>query len=184
MQVYEPREDSWLLEKSVLEESLAGKKCLDLGTGSGIQAKAMLKQGAREVWAADINPEALKAAKKSALGIKAVESDLFSALGKEKFDLISFNPPYVPSDGIKFIEADGGENGREVIDRFLQEFPNHLGKEGIVLLLVSSLNKPEEIEKLLEKKGFECNVVQRQKLFFEELQVLRIARKRLKNLGG
>jgi len=176
MQVYKPREDSWLLEKSILREKLERKKCLDLGTGSGIQAEAMLKAGAKEIWAVDVNPEALKAAKAKDSRIKPVESDLFAKLGKEKFDLIAFNPPYVPSEGIKFIEADGGKDGREVIDGFLQEFSKHLAAGGIVLLLVSSLNKIPEIKKLLEKEGFECKAVESQKLFFEELQVLRIMR--------
>ena len=40
---------------------VSGKNICDLGTGSGIVAIAAKKAGAREVWACDIDPDALKA---------------------------------------------------------------------------------------------------------------------------
>ncbi|MFA6269116.1 MAG: 50S ribosomal protein L11 methyltransferase, partial [archaeon] len=55
-EVYSPSEDSWLLEECILKENLVGKKCLDLGTGLGIQSIAMLKSGASAVLAVNINP--------------------------------------------------------------------------------------------------------------------------------
>jgi release factor glutamine methyltransferase len=194
-EVYHPAEDSWLLEESILEENLLGKKCLDLGTGSGIQSIAMLKAEALEVLAVDINPLALEESKKNVenfmKGIESKsdtqyvghfqqafeirESNLFSNL-KEKFDFIAFNPPYVPSDGVKWVDLDGGKNGREVIDKFLSSFSKHLTNTGVLLLLVSSLNKPKQIEEKLKKMKFDCKVVGKKKLFFEELQVLRIKR--------
>ncbi|MFB6215986.1 MAG: methyltransferase, partial [Candidatus Aenigmatarchaeota archaeon] len=77
-----------------------GRKCLDIGTGSGILAVTMAKKGA-EVVAADINPEALEAARDRAdqedTDIKLVESDLFENI-EEEFDLIVFNPPYLPGE--------------------------------------------------------------------------------------
>lgn len=48
--IYEPEEDSYLLEKYV--KKLAKGKVLDLGTGSGIQALAA-KKTCKEVKAAD-----------------------------------------------------------------------------------------------------------------------------------
>ncbi|MFA6399206.1 MAG: hypothetical protein WCW44_02470 [archaeon] len=69
---------------------------------------------------------------------------------------------------------DGGEYGRETIDKFLSSFPAHLNKNGVLLLLVSSLNKPSEIKKKLIELGFGVKVVGRRKLFFEELLVLRV----------
>ena len=192
-EVYSPAEDSYLLEECILKENLSGKKCLDIGTGSGVQGIAMLKCGAKELVSVDINAVALKQSKKNILGyiknstkertqfpghvgsvIKFKKSNLFSSLKKDKFDFIAFNPPYVPSDEIKWVDLDGGEYGRETIDKFLSSFPAHLNKNGVLLLLVSSLNKPSEIKKKLIELGFGVKVVGRRKLFFEELLVLRV----------
>ncbi len=180
MEVYSPAEDSWLLEKAILKENLKEKKCLDVGTGSGIQSKAMINAGAESVTAVDINPEAIMVAKKNNSKLKNkitfFEGDLFSFIhnnSSERFNLIAFNPPYVPSEKIKWKDTDGGKNGREIIDIFLKEFFHFLAPKGVLLLLVSSLNKPEEIISILKKKKMSVFVVEKQKLFFEELIVLR-----------
>ena len=57
--IYEPREDSILLEKQV--SKLALGRVLDLGTGSGIQALTLIKSPyVREVVAADISKGAIE----------------------------------------------------------------------------------------------------------------------------
>jgi release factor glutamine methyltransferase len=191
-EVYSPAEDSWLLEECVLKENLKGKKCLDLGTGSGIGSIALFRAGAKSVLAVDINPRALVEAEKnvqaflsaqpksikaqnaghSKKSFEVKKSDLFSNV-KAKFDFIIFNPPYVPTEEIKWVDLDGGKNGREVIDRFLPEIKKHLNKKGALLLLLSSLNNPKAIIKVLKRQGFDVKVAGKKKLFFEELQVLK-----------
>ena len=81
-EVYEPREDSYLLKKCV-EEHAAGS-VLEIGTGSGIQSvAAALSDAVEKVTAVDINPKALtaarKLAKKESVDAKIVfkKSDLF-----------------------------------------------------------------------------------------------------------
>jgi len=92
---------------------------------------------------------------------------------KEKFDFIAFNPPYLPSDGVKWSDLDGGKDGRKVIDRFLKQAGKYLAPKGVVLLLVSSLNKPEEIERMLFENNFSVKIAATKKLFFEELLVFK-----------
>jgi release factor glutamine methyltransferase len=179
MEVYKPQEDSFLLEKAILKEDLSGKGCLDLGTGSGIQSKAMAKAGAEKVTAVDINPESIKLATANTKNIKNItffEGDLFNFIRKdssERFDFIAFNPPYVPSDEIKWKDLDGGKKGREIIDIFLNEFYDYLAPKGTLLLLVSSLNNEKEIIEILERKKMGVSITTRKKLFFEELFVLK-----------
>ncbi|MBT3582279.1 methyltransferase, partial [Candidatus Woesearchaeota archaeon] len=100
--VYEPMEDSKLMQKAV-QLRAKGKSILDVGTGSGIQAISASLAGAKEVWACDINPEAVKCAKANATSnkveVNVIQSNLFENVPKKKFDLIVFNPPYLPSDG-------------------------------------------------------------------------------------
>ncbi|MFA5931538.1 MAG: HemK2/MTQ2 family protein methyltransferase [archaeon] len=194
-EVYSPSEDSWLLEECILKENLVGKKCLDLGSGSGIQSVALFKAGASEVLSVDINPLALIETKKKVNDFLskqkknnktqipghspkyrgARKSNLFSAV-KEKFDFIVFNPPYVPSDEIKWVDLDGGEKGRVIIDKFLPQVKKYLNKQGVLLLLLSSLNKPNEVSSILKKEGFSVKVIAKKKLFFEELVVLRVVK--------
>ena len=177
--VYPPAEDSWLLESCILKEKLKGKKCLDLGCGSGVQSAAMISSGATDITAVDVDEDALKATKEKIqkLGhiLTCTQSDLFSKV-KEKFDFIAFNPPYVPSDEVKWKDLDGGERGRETIDRFLEQFPSHLNKGGVLLLLISSLNDEKEICAILKKKKFSVSAIAEKKLFFEKLIVLKVVR--------
>ena len=183
MHVYSPSEDSWLLESAILKEKLNGLNCLDMGTGSGVQSKAMIEAGAEKVTAVDINPDAIREAKKNNSKlidkITFFEGNLFSFIHNnpsELFDLIAFNPPYVPSDDIKWKDTDGGKNGREIIDIFISEFDKYLVKGGVLLLLVSSLNNEKEIVEALDKKGFVSQIILEKKLFFEKLFVIRSVR--------
>ncbi|MCX6801153.1 MAG: methyltransferase [Candidatus Diapherotrites archaeon] len=179
-EIYEPHEDSFLLEGAILRENLAGKKCLDLGCGSGIQSKAMFRAGAHEVLAVDINKVALKETKRNThfLGQrpKTLRSNLFSKVRK-KFDFIAFNPPYVPSEAIMWKDVDGGERGRKIIDRFLAQVEKHINPKGVLLLVVSSLNDEREIVEILRKMKFEVSFAAGQKIFFETIFVLRAVKK-------
>ncbi len=173
--VYEPAEDSFLLAEAVKAE--AGWKCLDLGTGSGIQAVNMAEQGA-EVVASDVNENALDNAelnmKKIGLEkkIETRKSNLFEKI-PEKFDCIVFNPPYVPGNREEWKDTDGGERGRQVLDRFIEETGKHLKEKGVCYFLQSSLNKFEETKEMLMKKKMWFEEVARRKLFFEELIVFK-----------
>ena len=94
--IYSPSDDSCLLEEQVKKYS-KGKKFLDMGSGSGIQASAAKGAEASLILAVDINKEAIEILKSK--GIPAVQSDLFLNISKEnKFDIIAFNPPYLPKD--------------------------------------------------------------------------------------
>ena len=109
--LYDPAEDSIMLQEQV--RKYAKGKVLDLGTGTGIQALTALEK-TKNVLASDINEEAVKNCEK--LGINCIKSDLFKNI-KEKFDLIIFNPPYLPDDKIKLednLNYIGGKKGNEL----------------------------------------------------------------------
>lgn len=173
-QVYFPREDSFLLAKTVKVKK--NSIVLDMGCGSGVQTINALQKGAKKVLAVDINKKALENtllnAKKTGFEkqVLAKKSDLFENINK-KFDLIIFNPPYVPTEKKELIDVDGGKNGREVLDRFLDQFPKHLKHPGKCFFLQSSLNGIKKTEKKLEQKNISFKITARQKLFFEELVV-------------
>jgi release factor glutamine methyltransferase len=177
-EVYEPDEDSFLLAENLSIPK--GAKVLDMGTGTGILALTAAKN-ASSVIGVDVNPKAVALAKKNAEenGIKNVDfwvGDLFSAIGaEEKFDVIVFNPPYLPAEEYDLLGKawSGGRGGMEVIRQFLVEAPAHLTGGGVILLLLSSLNDFDEVRQLLGENGLVCGVVAEKKFFFERLMVVR-----------
>lgn len=174
--IYEPAEDSFLIQKWV--KHFAKGKILDMGTGSGILALEALKYS-KDVLAVDINPEAVKIAREK--GIKAVVSDLFANV-KGKFDLIIFNPPYLPEEKGEDKESrtvtTGGKKGYEVIERFFSEATNHIPKNEVILLVFSTLTG--NIPRIAKKYGFKCKVLEEKPLFFEKLKVCTLTKKNYK----
>ena len=175
--IYEPREDSFLMEKAV--KKYAYGKVLDMGTGSGIQAIAAAKnKKVRSVIAVDINKEAvmdtLQNAMKEGIPISVQQSNLFENLD-EKFDTIIFNPPYLPSDPkLKDLTLDGGKKGYELIQKFLKQAKKHLEKKGIILLLFSSLTDKDKVEDILTKNKYKYKEIDKLNLDFEELYIYSI----------
>jgi len=166
--IYEPREDSFLLAEEV--KKYAKGRCLDIGTGSAIQAEAAAKK-ADSVLAVDIQKKVIEHCRKNVKNKKITfrQSDLFSNI-KGKFDTIIFNPPYLPEDArLKDLTLDGGKKGYEVLERFINSLNNYLNEDGICLIVFSSLTNKEKVNEFLENNLFEYEQTAYQKLFFEEL---------------
>ncbi len=163
--IYEPREDSFLLEKYV--KKLVSGKVLDVGTGSGIQALAAL-QNTKEVLAVDISEEVVEFCKKKS--INCIQSDLFENV-EGKFDWIIFNPPYLPEDSREpedsKLATTGGKKGDEILKRFLVDAKEYLEEKGKILVLISSLTgKAEELF-----KDYSWKLLERENLFMENIEV-------------
>ena len=175
-----------------------GISVLDMGSGSGIQAITALQAGAKSVTATDINnkcqelfdagntgvldhcqglPETLEAKAKLPKEIKFITSNLFQNI-KDSFDLIIFNPPYLPEDKREPHDSKqattGGPQGDEIILQFLTKAPKHLNPNGVILLLLSSLTPKSQIEELLSSLRLRKTTLSTKKIFMEELQVWKI----------
>lgn len=172
--VYYPREDSIAMAEAV--EEMAHGRALDLGTGSGIQGIVAAVKGC-DVTFADIDDEAIKCAKENAeangVGGEFVKSDMFSDI-KGRFDTIIFNPPYTKSKPLKQMDEKhivralyGGKYGRELIEKFISGYKEHLAYGGIALLLESSINGYEG-----DIMRHNAAVVVNKHYFFEDLVVL------------
>jgi release factor glutamine methyltransferase len=171
--VYEPCDDTYLLVDAALNEVRPTDSVLEIGTGCGIIAK-MVAERARYVIATDKNPRAVANAKLN--GVEAIRGDLFAALDS-RFDLIIFNPPYLPSrsdtSGDWQTQAwDGGPSGREVIVQFLSQVADHLTEKGRVLLVISSITGYKEVTKLMHAQFGIVRVIAERKFFFETLYVV------------
>jgi hypothetical protein len=124
------------------------RTALDLCTGSGIQA--LLASGHCEhVLAVDINPRAAQCTRFNAhaLGttnLEVVVGDLFDPVRGERFDLITANPPFVPSplETVRF--RDGGRTGEDVQKRIISGLPHHLAPGGIVQMVTELGERDDE----------------------------------------
>jgi release factor glutamine methyltransferase len=143
-----------------------------MGTGSGILAAYCARRGA-DVTASDIDIDAVKTLEltsdRMGISIKLVACDLFSKI-PERFDIVVFNPPYLPSSTIGDRTTDGGKHGTEVISRFLSELAQHLVENGRGILVISSLNDPERL--MMRHPGLSFRTVRERSLFFERMFVL------------
>jgi len=181
--VYEPAEDSYLLIDAALNE-IAGSnrrlRILEIGTGSGIVAAAMMRDAPEHIYAAtDISPHAVACAK--ANRVPVIRADLFSGI-RGGFDLIIFNSPYLPTapaervDGWLDYAWNGGADGRAVIDRFLGQTPAFLADRGSILLLLSSLTGIETVRERMGSVGLVVHEVASIRCPGERLVVLRGSR--------
>jgi len=181
---YDAREDSTLLKKHV--RALAYGSVLDMGTGSGIQAiTAALQERVTSVIALDIQKEVIAYCKKNISNrkIQFLVSDLFSTLEKNKvfknvqFDTIIFNPPYLPQElKVRDVELEGGKEGYETLERFLSKISQFLKKEGICLILFSSLTKKKNVDDIIKRYLLEFELLESQRYFFEELFVYKVTK--------
>lgn len=173
--VYKPAEDSYLLIKAI--DAGRGGKALDMGCGCGIVALHLAKKGCN-VMAVDINESAVKNTKinaeKNGLVIKCVKSDLFSNVN-EKFDIIAFNPPYLPTKN-EDVAWSGGREGVEIIEKFLREAKNYLNKNGRIYLVTSSLGNFSKIIKKFSNE-YEFKEIAKESLFFERIYVYMVRKR-------
>jgi methylase of polypeptide subunit release factors len=107
---------------------------LDLCTGSGVHA-LLAAAHARRVLAVDINPRAAQCTRFNAHAagagnLQVAVGDLYEPAGDERFDLITANPPFVPSPRDSLQYRDGGRSGEEVQRRIIAGLPRHLAPGG------------------------------------------------------
>lgn len=124
---------------------------LDLCTGSG--CLAILLAHAFEtahIDAVDISAGALDVARKNiarydlAHKINPIQSDLFSQLSGQRYDLIISNPPYVNAESMAALPKEyrhepdialaGGSDGLTIIRTILNEAANYLTEEGLLIV--------------------------------------------------
>lgn len=165
---YEPKYDSFFLEENIIlkKEEVA----LDITTGIGFHA-IMMADKASKVVGVDINPESVKFARINTM-INGVEDiveirlgDTFEAIRpNEKFDLIVANPPQMPTPPDKertdwySISNFGGQDGRKVLDKIINNAKNFLRRGGRLQILHPYYsNIPKTIE-MLKSLDFDVEI--------------------------
>jgi release factor glutamine methyltransferase len=171
-----PRPDTEVLVEAALEgtrERHLYGRMLDLCTGSGCVAIAFAKQ--RPTWritAVDLSPDAAVVARENvrragvAHQLAVLEGDLFQPLPADaQFELVTANPPYIPSADIAGLDADvrdfeprlaldGGADGLQITRRLIAEAPRYLSPGGL-LALEGGFDQAPAVAALLAEHGFQ-----------------------------
>ena len=140
--VLTPRIETEKMVEFAIKHTPKNGKLIDIGTGSGAIAIAIkTHRPDLEVWATEVNDEALAVARRNVencqLKINLVKSDLFSEIDV-KFDAVATNLPYLQDDADLMPEVRkepavalfGGQDGLNIYRRFLTELPEHLDAGG------------------------------------------------------
>lgn len=167
-----PRPETEMLVEAALElvPGFAPVSLLDLGTGSGAIALALANE--RPVWnvtAVDRVPEAVVLAERNRKrlhldNVTVVESQWFSALEGQHFDLIISNPPYISSNDPHLAQGDvrfepssalvAGADGLDDLRQIIAQAPTYLNSDGW-LLLEHGYDQGAAVRELLVSHGFE-----------------------------
>lgn len=173
--VLSPRADTEILVEEALRLPLAeDARILDLGTGSGCIIETLLAEKTTTTGVAvDISEKSLQVAQKNAekLGVdkrlQFMRADWFAddfceRIG-EKFDIITANPPYIPTADIATLEPEvkdfdppaalnGGADGFDSYRRIAVVTPELL-KDDAYILLEAGIGQADEIAAVFMQQG-------------------------------
>ncbi|HWJ94522.1 MAG TPA: peptide chain release factor N(5)-glutamine methyltransferase [Telluria sp.] len=163
-----PRPDTELLVELAIERLPQGGRLLDMGTGSGAIAVSVAHtRRDAEVTALDASGAALDVARANAQSnntdVRLLRSDWFSALGKERFNVIASNPPYIPAGDPHLSQGDlrfepnmaltDQADGLSALRKIIGGAAAHLEPQGW-LLLEHGYDQAEQVRALLDAAGF------------------------------
>jgi release factor glutamine methyltransferase len=180
--VYAPQQDSRLLVETLERTTVvAGRRFMDLCTGTGIAAIAAAELGASSVTAWDICPRAVRCARtnaaRSGVEVDVRKGSLPQALRHGPYDVVVSNPPYVPTPrGADYVALpahvgparawDAGEDGRLVLDPLCANAPHLLASGGSLLLVHSEFAGVDRSLEALLAGGLTADVVAWQSIPF------------------
>lgn len=165
-----PRPETELLVEAALELALPQRaQVLDLGTGTGAIALALASERPQwQVSGADLMPGAVELAKHNCQNHKLdnvtlLQSNWFSDIPAQSFDLIVSNPPYIEQGDRHLSEGDvrfepasalvSGESGLQDLETLIGQSPDYLAASGW-LLVEHGYQQGAEVRELFDHSGF------------------------------
>jgi release factor glutamine methyltransferase len=158
--VFVPRRRTEFLARQAIARARPGSVVVDLCCGSGALAAAVAAAVPDvDLHAADVEPAAVRCARRNLPGARVHEGDLFGSLPaglRGRIDVLVANVPYVPTAEVALLppEAreheprralDGGGDGLDVLRRVAAEAPEWLAPGGALLSEVSERQAPTAV---------------------------------------
>ncbi|WP_165069849.1 putative protein N(5)-glutamine methyltransferase [Marisediminicola senii] len=155
--VFVPRRRTGLLVDTAVTLAAPGAVVVDLCCGTGaIGAAIAARRPDLEVWASDVDPDAVRCARRNIHPDHVVEGDLFDALPKElrgRIGAVVANAPYVPTGEIALmpreardwehaVALDGGDDGLAVQRRVAAQSREWLAPGAVVIVETSERQAP------------------------------------------
>lgn len=163
-----------LVLKKELNQNKEKNKYLDMGCGQFAILGQYFKKinSYSDVTSIDVYKEFIENSIKNSIqnknDINILQSNLFSNIN-EKFDLISFNPPYVPAStkneklefpNIRYSDLEGIQTAKD----FLSEAKKFLTPDGIILLGMNTFYVPQNVcVKLIKDNGYKLEKITKMK---------------------
>ncbi|MCB9556735.1 MAG: peptide chain release factor N(5)-glutamine methyltransferase [Deltaproteobacteria bacterium] len=176
-----PRPESELLVELALRalrargQDNAGEETIvaDIGTGSGALAIALANESQATIWASDISESALAVARSNAArlapALRFFQGDLLNALPHAaRVDVLVANLPYIETAELETLEVarsepklalDGGTDGLDLLRRLIEQLPNVLADDGVLLLEIGC-KQARAVCELLANQGRQAEVHQ------------------------
>lgn len=138
--------DSHWLARATVRRQVG--RALDLCTGSGIHA-LLASAHSQRVHAVDINPRAAQCTRfniqtSGATNIEVRVGDLYEPVRGERYDLITANPPFVPSPRDLIQYRDGGRSGEDIQRRIIAGLPQFLAPGGMAQMVTELGERGDE----------------------------------------
>lgn len=163
-----PRPETELIVAAAIEITKDNARFCEVGIGSGCISISILHAvKTASAIGLDISEKALKVARENAethlvaerLELKS--SDVFKNLQNEKFDLIVSNPPYIPVEDVKTLQAEvrdyeppaaltDGADGLSIVRKIIVGAPIFLKASGFLLMEIG-INQEVGVREMFDK---------------------------------
>ena len=167
-EVFRPTQGSFLVWKHLFRSGVGkGKRCLDVGCGTGLLTVQLALNGAEHVKAIDIQREAVANAMTNGFRngvseqIRGEVVDLYTYQPEEKYDLVVASLYQMPVDPLGEMTSHRPADfwGRNMLDHLISLLPDLLEDGGTAYLMqISALSRLRTVE-LLEAAGFDAKVI-------------------------